>query len=271
MLLFCTKYQARKLVELCEVLNCTNHLAGVGVLVVVPRNYLYLIGLIVDLSNHCLSCIEERTVGDTDNVGRNDLILVVTEGSGRSSLHSSVDTLSGDILTLNYSYENSGRTGAGRNSLSRADELAVELGDNETDCLCSAGGVRNDVLCACTCTAEVTLSVRTVEDHLVTGVSVNSGHDTALDGSVIVESLSHRSEAVGGAGCSGDDLIVCGESVLVYAVNDGLEIVACGSRDNNLLGNGLHFQILCQHSQLCFQLNINQSCIFTIYLSNLGL
>ena len=44
-----------KLVKLCEVLDCTNHLAGVGVLVVVPRNNLYLVGVVVDLCNHCLS------------------------------------------------------------------------------------------------------------------------------------------------------------------------------------------------------------------------
>ena len=90
-----------KLVELCEVLDCTNHLAGVGVLVVVPRNNLYLICVVIDLSNHCLSCIEERTVTHTDNVRGNDLIGVVTEGLACSSLHSSVDAVLGDVLTLN--------------------------------------------------------------------------------------------------------------------------------------------------------------------------
>ena len=64
---------------------------------------------------------------------------------------------------------------------------------------------------------------------------MNGGHDTALNGSVIVKSLCHRSKAVGGAGCSRDNLVICGEVLLVYAVNDGLEVVACGSRDNNLL------------------------------------
>ena len=92
------------------------------------------------------------------------------------------------------------------NSLSGTDELAVEFGNNKTDSLCSAGGVGNDVRSACTCTSEVALSVRTVEDHLVAGVSVNGGHDTALDRSVVVKSLCHGSEAVGGAGSSGNDL-----------------------------------------------------------------
>jgi hypothetical protein len=77
--------------------------------------------------------------------------------------------------------------------------------------------------------------VRSVKDHLVAGISVNGAHDSALDGSIIIECLSHRSKAVGGAGCSGDDLVILGEGLLIYGVNDSGEIVACGSRNNDLL------------------------------------
>ena len=70
---------------------------------------------------------------------------------------------------------------------------------------------------------------------MVAGVSVNGGHDTALDGSVVVECLSHGSQAVGGAGSCGDDGVLSGQGVVVYVVNDGGQIVACGSRDNDLL------------------------------------
>ena len=72
--------------KLCEVLDGANHLRGVGVLVVVPKNNLYLVGLVVDLGNHGLGSIEERTVGNADNVGGNDSVLVVAEGSGRTTL-----------------------------------------------------------------------------------------------------------------------------------------------------------------------------------------
>ena len=75
-----------------------------------------------------------------------------------------------------------------------------------------------------------------VEDHLVACVSVNGAHDTALDGSILVESISHGSEAVGGAGSSGDDLVLGSENVLVYAEYNGGKILARGSGDNNLLG-----------------------------------
>ena len=43
-------------------------------------------------------------------------------------------------------------------------------------------------------------------------------------------------QAVGGAGSGGDDLILSGQGLLVNAVNDGLQIVASGSGDDNLLG-----------------------------------
>jgi len=78
--------------------------------------------------------------------------------------------------------------------------------------------------------------VGAVKDHLIACVGVDGAHDAALDGSVIVEGLCHRSKAVGGAGGGGDDLILSGEGVLVYAVNDGLEVVSGGSGNNNLLG-----------------------------------
>ena len=49
----------RNLCEFCEVLDCSYHLACVAVFVVIPSNNLNLIEVISDLSNHCLSCIEE--------------------------------------------------------------------------------------------------------------------------------------------------------------------------------------------------------------------
>ena len=42
------------LFELSEVLDGANHLRSVGVLIVVPGNDLYLIGVLVDLGNHGL-------------------------------------------------------------------------------------------------------------------------------------------------------------------------------------------------------------------------
>ena len=50
-----------------------------------------------------------------------------------------------------------------------------------------------------------------------------------------MQSSCHRSEAVGGARSSRDNRISRSQSLVVNVVNDGRQIVACRSRDNNLL------------------------------------
>ena len=119
------------LAVLSEVLDGTNHLRGVGVLVVVPRHDLDLVGVVVDLSDHGLGSVEQRAVTHADDVGRNDLILVVAEGLRSSSLHGSVDGLNGNVLTLDNGNQDGGRTGGNGHTLSRADQLAVQLGDDQ--------------------------------------------------------------------------------------------------------------------------------------------
>ena len=53
------KIKFRELAQLCEVLNGANHLRGVRVLVVVPRNNLNLIGIFVELHDHSLCSVEK--------------------------------------------------------------------------------------------------------------------------------------------------------------------------------------------------------------------
>ncbi len=67
-------------------------------------------------------------------------------------------------------------------ALGGADQLLVQLGDYQADGLGGAGGVGHDVLGAGTGTTEVTLAMGAVQDHLVAGVGVHGGHDTALHG-----------------------------------------------------------------------------------------
>ncbi len=61
--------------------------------------------------------------------------------------------------------------------------------------------------------------MRTVKNHLVAGISVNGGHDTGSDGSVIVKCLCHRSKTVGGAGSSGDDVVISAEDTIISAAS----------------------------------------------------
>lgn len=49
----------QQILDLCEVLDSTNHLRSVGVLVVVPRDNLNLVGLLIELENESLGSIEE--------------------------------------------------------------------------------------------------------------------------------------------------------------------------------------------------------------------
>ena len=146
--------------QLSEVLNGADHLRGVGVLVVVPGNDLNLIGVVVDLSDHGLGGIEQRAVAHADDIGGNDRILVVAEALRGSSLHGGVDGFLGDVLALDNGDQNGGGAGGDGNTLSRADQLAVQLRDDQADGLGSAGGVRNDVLSTSTSAAQVALALR---------------------------------------------------------------------------------------------------------------
>ena len=122
-------------------------------------------------------------------------------------------------FTTAYEYRRAAR--AGGNALCGTDKLFVQLGDNQSDSLCCARRVGNEFLRCCACAAKVALAVRSVQNHLVAGVGVNGGHDTALYGSVVVKRFRHGCKAVCRAAGCGDDGIACFEDTFVYAVNDG--------------------------------------------------
>ena len=125
-----------QLAVLSEVLNGTDHLRSVGVLVVVPGHDLNLIGVVIDLSDHGLGSVEQRAVTHTDDVGGDDLILVVAEGLGSSSLHSSVDgllgkedqiaRLSAELETTQLQKENLQAAAAASNTADTAASEAAE-------------------------------------------------------------------------------------------------------------------------------------------------
>ena len=129
----------RVLLQFSEVLDCTNHLRSIRVLVVIPRNNLYLIGIIVNLAYHCLCSIEQRAETHTDDIRRNNLILIVTEALCSCRLHCCIDTFNRNILALNNSNEDCCRTGWSWNTLCRTDQLTVQLRNYKTDsfsCTC---------------------------------------------------------------------------------------------------------------------------------------
>src|SRR5699024_855091 len=62
------------------------------------------------------------------------------------------------------------------------------------------------------------------------------GHDAGDNGISLVQGVGHGSQAVGGAGSGGDDLIFLGQGLLVDGVDDGLQVIAGRSGDDDLLG-----------------------------------
>ena len=67
---------------------------------------------------------------------------------------------------------------------------------------------------------------------------MDGAHDTALDGSKLVEGISHGSQAVGGARSCTDHGVFLLQSLVVHVEHDGGKVIACRSRDDNLLGTG---------------------------------
>ena len=72
---------------------------------------------------------------------------------------------------------------------------------------------------------------------------MDSAHDTALDRSILVKSISHRSKTVCCARCSWNDCIVSCKCLLVYWVNDSLEVVTSRSWDNYLLSTSIEVSL----------------------------
>ena len=222
-----------QLLQLGEVLDGANHLAHVAVLVVVPGHDLNLALAALELADHGLGGVEQAAEAHADDVGGDDLVLVVAEGLGGFLLHLGIDLVNAG-LAVDDGVQDGGGAGGGGHALGRADQLAVQLGDDQADGLGSAGAVGNDVDGAGTGATQVALALRAVQDHLVAGVGVDGAHDAALDGPAVVQSLGHGRQAVGGAGSGGDDGIFGLQGVVIDVVNDGGQVVAGGRGDDNL-------------------------------------
>ena len=89
--------------------------------------------------------------------------------------------------------------------------------------------------------------MRQVQDSLVIGVGVNSGHQTAFDTEFVQQYFGERSQAVGGAGSVGNNVVFCRIIfVFVNTHNDGNIFAFCRSGDNNLFNS-----VMQMSSSLC--------------------
>lgn len=223
--------------QLChEELGQVDAASGIAHLVVVPGDALHEIALAVEHLGEL--AIENRGVRVANDVAADDGIDAILEDALHralgGSLHGSVDLVGGDVL-LELGREVDHRARRRGNAGRETVELAVELGEHETDGLGRARGGGNHGKGRSARATEV-LMVH-VEDLLVVGVGVNGVHEAALDAEVVVEDLGERREAVGRARGVGDDVhrgrVV---DVLVDAHDDGGIHVGARSGDDDLLG-----------------------------------
>ena len=74
-----------------------------------------------------------------------------------------------------------------------------------------------------------------VQNLLVVSIGVNSSHQTAFNAKLVQQYLGEGSQAVGGAGSVGNDVVFFGIIfILVYTHNDGNILTLCRSGDDNL-------------------------------------
>ena len=213
----------RLAVYLLHVGDELEHLVRVTDLIVIPRHNLYeSIGEV----NTCVS-VEDRSHGATQEVRRNNCVLGVTQNTLQltlgSLLHGSADSLLGSGLSqvngqVNY------RNVQGRNTHRDTSQLAVQLGNNLTYCLCGTSRGRNDVARCCAATTPI-LHGRTINGLLGSGGRVNGGHQTVNDTELVVQHLSDRSQAVGGARSVRNELSTLLVLVEVHAAYEHRSVV----------------------------------------------
>ena len=82
--------------------------------------------------------------------------------------------------------------------------LPFNCGKTKRNSLGGAGGGRHNVQGRSARTSQV--SVRGIQDSLITSVGVSGGHRTLDDAELVVQNLGERRQAVGGARRVGDDV-----------------------------------------------------------------
>ncbi len=86
-----------------------------------------------------------------------------------------------------------------------AVKLALQFRDDEVQRLGGAGGAGNHIDRSGAGATKVL--VREVEEFLIVGVGMDGGHGATVDAERFLKNLGHGSEAIGGAGGIGNDVV----------------------------------------------------------------
>ena len=126
----------------------------------------------------------------------------------------------------------------GGNAHGHAGQLAVQLGDDLANGLGSAGGGGDDVA-RCSAAAAPVLHGRAVDGLLGGGDSVYSGHQAIGDAEIVMQDLGDGGQAVGGAGCVGDESHAGVVRLVVDAHDEHGGAVLGGGGHDDVLGAGV--------------------------------
>ena len=152
-----------------------------------------------------------------------------------------------DLITLYFlgqlEVEHSHGHVRGRNADGVAGELALKFRQSLSNSLGCAGGGKHHVQ-ACGAAAAIALVV-VIDEVLVIGEGVRGLHVAVGYTVAVIDDLKNRGNAVGGAGCSGENLIFIADVVVVDAVDDVLDIALarCGQQH---AGDALGLEVLRQ-------------------------
>lgn len=140
------------------MLDGSHHLRGVGVFVVIPCDDLHLSCAVTQRHNHGLRGVKQRAIHHADGIAGNNFIFVVAIRLICCSFHCGVNLVNGDIA-INNSHKDGGGAGGNGYTLGGANQLAVQLRDDQTDSLGSTGGIGNDIFRGGTRSAQITLAL----------------------------------------------------------------------------------------------------------------
>ena len=209
---------------------------GVTSLVVVPRNKL---DEVIGQSNTGL-LVKDRGVGVKDKIGRNNVLVLVSEDALHLALggllDGGADGLVRGTLVQTAGKVNDGNVGGG-DTERHAGKLAVQLRDDLADSLGSTSRRGDDVVASGTATTPVLLG-GTVDGLLGGGDGVDGGHETLLEAELVVDNLGDGGKAVGGARGVGDDVHGGLVLLLVDAHNEHGSITGGGGDDDLLSATG---------------------------------
>src|SRR5262245_47681453 len=179
--------------------------------------------------------VEDARASVVNEVGRDHLVLAVTENALEVCLACLLHSRANLLITCRLARpdgEIDYRHSWCRHPKRHAGELSLYLGTNQADRLGGTSGARNGINRGAAAALPI-FPRRAIDNLLGCGIAVDRGHQPFLDTkSLLQQNVDDGSEAVGGAACVGNDVMLCRVVfVIIYADDDG-DVVPLGRRRN---------------------------------------